>query len=104
MDAGQVRVFNGPSVGIVAAVQNGGDLALGNALRVVIAAIDAAVLLLQRQIELVLAEFGAGHHFLEDAQDGIGRFPSRPEKLTLALVSPMLDSTEAAMFSSSSSI
>ena len=41
---------------------------------VVVAAIDPAVHLRDRQVDLVLAEFRLGHHFLKDAQHRAGGF------------------------------
>ncbi len=56
MDARQMLVFDLPAVGVVAAVEDARQLAAGDRAGVVVAARDAAAILRDRQIDLVLAE------------------------------------------------
>ena len=72
LDAVDGLVFLAPPVGIVAAVNDVGKLALGDSMRIVIAPGDAAAKLGFRQIDLFLPEFRAGENVFEHGEDFIG--------------------------------
>ena len=98
-----VGVLHFPAIRRVAAVQDVAEFALGDAVRVVVAARDGAARLRLRQIDFVLAELGRGQHVLEDAQHLIGIFlEARERKRSRSLADGL--STDAAMFSKSRSI
>ncbi len=58
VNAIEVRILDLPSIRCVAAVKNSAQLAIGDALRIVIAARDPAARLRDEQIDFILAEFG----------------------------------------------
>ena len=74
MNAVHIRILHLPAVRRVAAIENGTQFALGNALRVVIAPRDAAAHLGEQKIDLVLAKFGFREHPLERLKDRADRF------------------------------
>ena len=74
MDVVQVLVFHLPAVRRRRPVYQPLHLAIRNRAGIVVPPRDGAARLRDRQLQLVLAEFGPAHHVFEDAEHGVGVF------------------------------